>query len=51
MDNKCRKSATLDWRDVKSAGWAWIVARADEAVVASMAGRAAEKTDAAELIL
>jgi hypothetical protein len=41
----------LDCKEVKRAGWVWMVARADEAVVANIAGRAAENTDAAELIL
>lgn len=51
LDMSCRKRATLDCRDVNRAGWVWMVDSADEAVVASIAGRAAEKTEAAELIL
>ncbi len=51
LDNSFRKARMLVWRFERRAGWVrsiWIDA---EAVVASIAGREAEKTDADELIL
>lgn len=51
LDSICRKSRIFDCRLVKRAGWVWMTDKAELAVVASIAGSAAEKTEAEELIL
>ena len=50
LDNCCRKTRMLACKVESREGWDARMARAAEDVVASIAGRAAEKTDADELM-